>query len=142
MPKPSLAHPQKFFIALIKPSHYDDDGYVIQWWRGFMPSNSLSTLYGLALSSRQRRVLGDAIEIEIKAFDETTTVIPVSRIVRRFRRHGNQGLICFVGVQTNQFARTLDLARYFLAVGIKVVVGGFHVSGCVSMLPELTPELK
>ena len=24
---------QPFKIVLIKPSHYDDDGYVIQWWR-------------------------------------------------------------------------------------------------------------
>jgi len=29
-------HPlgRKFLVELIKPSHYDDDGYVIQWWRG------------------------------------------------------------------------------------------------------------
>ena len=37
-----------FLLELIKPSHYDDDGYVIQWWRGSVPSNSLASLYGLA----------------------------------------------------------------------------------------------
>lgn len=142
MPKPNRGHPGKFLVTLIKPSHYDDDGYVIQWWRGFMPSNSLSTLYGLALSSRQRRILGDDVEIGIEAFDETTTLIPVRRIIRRFRRNGNGGLVCFVGVQTNQFARAVDLARFFLVEGIKVVIGGFHVSGCASMLPEMTAELK
>src|ERR1700688_3673074 len=26
-----------FRVALIKPSHYDDDGYIIQWWRSFIP---------------------------------------------------------------------------------------------------------
>ena len=26
----------KFFVELIKPSHYDDDGYVIQWWKSFI----------------------------------------------------------------------------------------------------------
>ena len=26
-----------FHIVLIKPSKYDDDGYVIRWWRNFMP---------------------------------------------------------------------------------------------------------
>ena len=124
MPKPSQDRPGKFLIELIKPSHYDDDGYVIQWWRGFMPSNSLSTLYGLALSAQQQRILGVDVEIGIEAFDETTTVIPVRRIVRQFRRNGNHGLVCFVGVQTNQFARAVDLARYFLAEGIKVVIGG------------------
>src|ERR1700730_3508709 len=30
-----------FRVALIKPSHYDDDGYVIQWWRSFIPSPRL-----------------------------------------------------------------------------------------------------
>src|SRR5262245_16954392 len=33
---------RKFFVEIIKPSHYDDDGYVIQWWRAFIPSNSLA----------------------------------------------------------------------------------------------------
>ena len=46
-----------FLLVLLKPSHYDDDGYVIQWWRGIVPSNSLSSLYGLALDARDRQVL-------------------------------------------------------------------------------------
>jgi hypothetical protein len=83
-----------FLVELIKPSHYDDDGYVIQWWRGFVPSNSLSALYGLAQSSRQRQVLGDGVEIQVAAYDETTTAIPIKRIIRRFKRNGNQGLVC------------------------------------------------
>jgi hypothetical protein len=52
---------KRFLIELIKPSHYDDDGYVIQWWRGFIPSNSLSALYGIALDARERRAVGDEI---------------------------------------------------------------------------------
>jgi tRNA A37 methylthiotransferase MiaB len=133
---------ETFLVELIKPSHYDDEGYVIQWWRGFVPSNSLSVLYGLAQSSRQRCILGGKVAIKIAAYDETTTTIPIKRIIRRFRRNGNHGLVCFVGVQTNQFARAIDLARQFRASGIKVVVGGFHVSGCLAMLPATTPELK
>ena len=38
-----------FRLVLIKPSHYDNDGYVIRWWRGGLPSNSLACLYGIAL---------------------------------------------------------------------------------------------
>ena len=37
----------KFHLVLIKPTHYDDDGYVIQWFRSAIPSNSLAALYGL-----------------------------------------------------------------------------------------------
>ena len=32
----------KLYVEVIKPSHYDDDGYVIQWRRAFIPSNSLA----------------------------------------------------------------------------------------------------
>lgn len=48
----------EFRLVLIKPSHDDDDGYVIQWFRSSTPSNSLAALYGLALDCAQRRVLG------------------------------------------------------------------------------------
>src|SRR5262245_1229474 len=50
--------PAKFFVEIIKPSHYDDDGYVIQWVRAFVPSNSLACLYALVQDVQQRRVLG------------------------------------------------------------------------------------
>src|SRR5436305_987513 len=48
---------KRFRIILIKPSHYDDDGYVIRWWRSMMPSNSLASVYGLAMDSIGRGVL-------------------------------------------------------------------------------------
>ena len=37
----------KFRVVLIKPSKYDDDGYVIRFWRGVLPSNTLNVLHGL-----------------------------------------------------------------------------------------------
>jgi radical SAM superfamily enzyme YgiQ (UPF0313 family) len=134
--------PGKFLVELIKPSHYDDDGYVIQWWRGWIPSNSLSCLYGLAGDAQRRRILGEHIEIEINACDETNSVLPLRRILRRFRRNAWCGVVCLVGVQTNQFPRAMDIARILRRHGIAVVIGGFHVSGCVAMLPELPSELK
>jgi hypothetical protein len=125
---------------LIKPSHYDDDGYVIQWFRSAIPSNTLAVMNGLALDCKQRRVLGDDVEIEISAFDETNTRIRLDRIVRSLR--DGSGLVALVGVQSNQFPRAMDMARTLRAAGVQVCLGGFHVSGCLSMLPELTPELK
>src|SRR5712692_9073688 len=133
---------ERFLVELIKPSHYDDDGYVIQWWRGFLPSSSLSSLYGLALDAHQTRILGDNVDIEIEAHDEINSIISIKRIIRRFRRNGNRGIVCLVGVQTNQYVRALDIARQLRSAGIQVAIGGFHVSGCIAMLPELTPELK
>ena len=132
----------KFILELIKPSHYDDDGYVIQWWRGFIPSNSTSAIYGLALEARAAKVLGENVDIELRATDETNTRVRVRSVIRRFARNGNRGLVMMVGVQTNQFARAMDIARELRAAGVQVAMGGFHVSGCIAMLPGLTPELQ
>ena len=36
----------------------------------------------------------------------------------------------------------MAIARQFRARGIPVAIGGFHVSGCIAMLKELTPDLQ
>jgi radical SAM superfamily enzyme YgiQ (UPF0313 family) len=36
----------------------------------------------------------------------------------------------------------MDIARRLRAAGVQVSIGGFHVSGCLAMLPDLPPELK
>ncbi|MBT5375165.1 MAG: radical SAM protein, partial [Rhodospirillaceae bacterium] len=114
----------RFCLILIKPSHYDDDGYVIQWARSAIPSNTLATLYALAMDSHQRNLLGIDTDIDIDAHDETNTHINPSRIIRRIRRAGGRGMVCFVGVQSNQFPHTLDLARPLREAGIQVCIGG------------------
>ena len=65
---------RRFCLILVKPSHYDDDGYVIQWHRSPIPSNSLASLFGLAKDCADRRILGD-MPIDIHAFDVTNTRI-------------------------------------------------------------------
>ena len=144
MPVSPYASPgeRRFQIALIKPSHYDDDGYVIQWYRSFIPSNSLAAVYGLVADARERRVLGDDIAIDIDAVDEVNTRVRPDTIIERFRRHGNFGLVFMVGVQSNQFPRAIDIARPLRAAGIPVAIGGFHVSGCLSMLDTMPDDLK
>jgi len=131
---------KRFSLVLIKPSHYDDDGYVIQWFRSAIPSNTLAVLNGLALDCKERRVLGDDVDIVVSAFDETNTRIRPERIARQLR--GGRGMVALVGVQSNQFPHAMDLARPLRAAGVPVCIGGFHVSGCLSMLPELPTELK
>ena len=130
-----------FHVELIKPSHYDDDGYVIQWYRSSIPSNSLASVHGVIADCAERHALGPEVEIEVKSCDECNTVIDVGAIARRIRDAG-AGFVGLVGVQSNQFPRALDLARRFRAAGATVVIGGFHVSGCISMLPELPPGLR
>ena len=129
-----------FQLILIKPSHYDDDGYVIQWARSSIPANTLAALNGLALDCAERRVLGDGVEIRVTAWDETNTRIRPDRIIRQIRESDGRGLVALVGVQSNQFPRAVDIARPLRAAGIPVCIGGFHVSGCIAMLPQLRPS--
>ena len=130
-----------FRLVLIKPSHYDAEGYVIQWVRSAIPSNTLATLNGLAVECARDRLLGADIEIVIDAYDETNTRIRPEKIIRDIRR-AEAGMVGFVGVQSNQFPRTMDMARPLRAAGIQVAIGGFHVSGCVAMLPTLPADIQ
>ena len=130
---------KRFCLVLVKPSHYDDDGYVIQWFRSAIPSNSLAALYGLALDCAERRVLGE-MELEIHPIDETNTRVRPERLARMIENAG-AGMVMMVGVQSNQFPRALDLSRPLRARGIQVAIGGFHVSGTLSMLKGKDPDL-
>src|SRR5205807_3359626 len=100
-----------FHFVMIKPTHYDDDGYPIQWFRSAIPSNTLACLNGLAEDVRRRRVLGPEVEIRIDTYDETNRRVRPDRIIRGIRRAGGRALIGLVGVQSNQFPRAVDLAR-------------------------------
>ena len=130
-----------FKVILIKPSHYDADGYVIQWWRSLVPSNSLASMYGLMAECAASKSLGDDVDIDIEAYDECNTVIDVKGAIGKIGS-AKSGFVGLVGVQSNQFPRALDIARELRAAGVTVVIGGFHVSGCLSMLPEMPDDLK
>ncbi len=122
---------------MIKPTHYDDDDYPIQWLRSAIPSNTLACFNGLTEDARSRSVLGENVEIQLHTYDETNRRVRPEKIAAMIERAGGKALIGLVGVQSNQFPRALDLARRFRALGFPVMIGGFHVSGCISMLPEM-----
>jgi radical SAM superfamily enzyme YgiQ (UPF0313 family) len=130
-----------FNVVMIKPSHYDDDGYVIQWARSIIPSNSLASVYGLTKDCAERRILGAEVDVVLHAWDETNKRIRPDRI-ERLIKGGDGGVVFLVGVQSNQFPRALDLARALMARGLKVVIGGFHVSGVISMLDGDDPDFR
>ena len=74
---------RKFTIVLIKPSHYDDDGYVIQWRRSTIPSNSLASVYGLLHECAESHVLGPDVDIEIEIYDECNTIVDIPGVTKR-----------------------------------------------------------
>jgi hypothetical protein len=130
-----------FHLVLIKPTHYDDDGYPLQWRYSTIPSNALACLNGIAEDCGRRCVLGQAIDLRILAIDETTVRVRPDRLIRMIGRDGARGMIGLVGVQSNQYPRALDLARPFLKAGLPVVIGGFHVTGSLAMLDGRPVEI-
>jgi hypothetical protein len=132
---------RRFQLVLIKPSHYGDDGYVIRWWRSMVPSNSLASIYGIAADSAARRALGADIDIDIEAIDEFNTRVDIPKLLQKFLNNKNFGLVALVGVQSNQYPRALDIACRFRKANVPVAIGGFHVSGCLSMLDGKAVDL-
>ena len=133
---------RRFRVILVKPSHYDDDGYVIRWFRSPMPANSLATVYGLVDDCAQRQLLGPDVDIDIVAIDETNTRVRVDRIIAEMRANGNFGFVGLVGVQSNQYPRALHIAKPLREAGIAVIIGGFHVSGMLAMFPDVMADLQ
>ena len=84
MLQPNVAKGRRFQLVLIKPSHYDDDGYVIRWWRAMSPSNSLAAVYGIAADCADRRVLGADVAIDIQVIDETNTRVDIPALLSHF----------------------------------------------------------
>jgi hypothetical protein len=105
------------------------------------PSNSLAAVYGIAADCSERQVLGPDVDIDIEVIDETNTRVDIPALRSRFQSHDDFGCVALIGVQSNQYPRALDIARPFRAAGIAVALGGFHVSGCLSMLDGRAVDL-
>jgi len=132
---------EKLLVYLIKPSHYDEEGYVVRHWRGVLPSNTLACLAALTQEVMDRKQLRE-VKIELQVLDETVEPIRIQRICRTQRLPRVKTLICLAGVQTNQFPRASDLALEFRRAGLAVMLGGFHVSGYLALLPEMPADIQ
>src|SRR5262249_1759368 len=121
---------------------YDDAGYPIQWLRSAIPSNTLACLNGLAEDARRRDVLGPDVDIHLHTYDETNRRVRPDQIIKMIREEGGRAFIGLVAVQSNQFPPAVELAGPFLEAGLPVCMGGFHVSGCIAMLPEMPQDLR
>ncbi|OQA56074.1 MAG: Radical SAM superfamily protein [Candidatus Omnitrophica bacterium ADurb.Bin277] len=133
---------KKLRFYIIKPSKYDDDGYVIRYWKGVLPNNTLACLYALTKDVKERGILGEDLKWEITLIDDTVQRPPYGKIMRHARDKDAKTLVCLAGVQSNQFPRAEDIALKLRAAGADVLIGGFHVSGVMATLPELSPELQ
>jgi radical SAM superfamily enzyme YgiQ (UPF0313 family) len=133
--------PATLSVFLVKPSKYDDEGYVVRHWRGVLPSNTLACLHGLTEDVKRKGTLGE-VAIRVQLVDEAVAKVPVRKIVRANRRPGEKAVVALVGVQTNQFCRASDLALSLRRQGVTVLLGGFHVSGMLSLFSGISPEIQ
>ena len=92
-----------FHVEIIKPSHYDKDGYVIQWWKAWIPSNSMACIYAIATDCARRKALGENVAIEVDAFDEMNIKIPVERIASRIISQGTWAWFASPGSSRTSF---------------------------------------
>jgi len=133
---------KQIVVVLIKPSKYDDEGYVIRHFRGVLPSNTLACLSSLTQDVARRELLGRDVDIRVEIYDDTVQPIPIKRILRSNRLPFRRTIVALAGVQSNQFPRAADLARKFREGGLQVLIGGFHVSGMLALSPGISPEIQ
>jgi len=132
---------KRFCLVLVKPTHYCDDGYPITWYRSAIPSNSLACIYGIARDYAEQGVLGDDVDFDIHALDEANTSIRIDKIIKLIKS-ADAGMVMLIGVQSNQTPRALDIAKPLREAGIQIGMGGFHVSGVISMINGDDPHLR
>ena len=133
---------KKLHVVYIRPSRYDDDGYVLRYWRGVLPSNTLCCLDSLTKAVADRGELGPDVAVTVETLDDTLEKIPVRRIAALNRRADTRVVVGLVGVQSNQFERAADIALDFRAQNVQVMIGGFHVSGVLALFEKPSHELR
>jgi len=126
---------KRLVVVLIKTTKYDADGYLLQFHKGVLPCNSLAAMWSLTRAAFASPEL-NGIVCNVVAFDETTRWgrVDAWEIMQRYGAPETKVVVGFVGVQTNMFPRACDLASKFTRLGATVVIGGFHVSGSITMM--------
>lgn len=128
-------------VFLIRPTKYDDDGYLLRFWRNVLPSNSLACLHALTEAAADSPALR-GVTVRARVFDEAVDSLPLRLVQAAARVPATRVVVCLVGVQTSQFPRACDLARRFRRLGLPVLIGGFHVSGMLAFDAAMPSELQ
>ena len=103
-------------VYLIKPSKYDDRGRVLTYWRGILPSNTLTVLNALVLAWNQHRPPDLSTRTETVLWDELVQGPAGPGLLTRLRREtatpGVEAAVFVCGAQTNQYFRARDIAGH------------------------------
>jgi hypothetical protein len=133
----ALPPTKRIGLLLLKPSQYDSDGYVIEWHKVFISTHVVSVVEGILQELNQRRPL-PGVSIETRYIEEQTEQVQITDLCA-WMDSFDHAAVLLVGVQTSQFPRAVDLGREFTKRGYTVIMGGFHVSGSMAMVPNWAP---
>jgi len=120
-------------VYFIKPSRYDEKGYVQYFRWGVQPNNTLTVLAALNEAYNKRYSAERNVYLETIIWDEicdgVVSPATITAIKEKAQEDGVELLVGLAGVQSNQYPRGRDLALQFIAQGLTTMMGGFHVSG-------------
>jgi hypothetical protein len=130
-------------VVLVEVTKYDADGYLIQFYKGVLPCNTLAAMWSLTESAFASPELA-GIDCRVIAFNERTMRggVDALKVMEEFSAAGTRVVVGLVGVQTNMFPRAREVALEFKALGATVLMGGFHISGSITMLHDGNGESK
>jgi radical SAM superfamily enzyme YgiQ (UPF0313 family) len=120
-------------VYFIKPSRYDEEGYVSVFRFGVQPNNTLTVLNALNDTYNRHFSAERNVYLDTVIWDEICDGVVSPETIRAIREKaaedGVELLVGMAGVQSNQYPRGRDIALQFVAHGVRTIIGGFHVSG-------------
>jgi len=122
-------------VILIKPSCFDEDGYMLSGVKQGIASNSNNVMHKLT-EVALNNILPEHIPFRLHVFDEGVAghFRELKKLMGRFPRKGTKLIVGLVGVQSMQFERARQIAFRWQRRGATVVIGGFHVTTTISTM--------
>src|SRR5947199_9778128 len=134
---------RQLVVVLVEVTKYDREGYLIQFYKGVLPCNTLAAMWSLTEAAFASLEL-DGLLCRVIAFNERTMRGGVNalQVMKERSAPDTRVVVGLVGIQTNMFPRARQLALEFKAQGATVVMGGFHISGSITLLHDGTGDSK
>src|SRR5438034_8456039 len=134
---------RQLVVVLVEVTKYDREGYLIQFHKGVLPCNTLATMWSLTEAAFASSELAGLL-CRVIAFNERTMRGGVNalQVMKKHSAPDTRVVVGLVGIQTNMFPRARQLALEFKTQGATVVMGGFHISGSITMLHDGNGDSK
>src|ERR1051325_254153 len=134
---------RQLVVVLVEVAKYDREGYLIQFHKGVLPCNTLAAMWSLTEAAFASSQLTGFICRAIALNERTQRgAVNARRIMKEHSGTDTRVVVGLVGIQTNMFPRARQLALEFKAQGATVVMGGFHISGSITMLHDGNADSK